>query len=642
MDNAQLKLDYAFTSDPNPIRVSASGFNSQVNLDVMIDNPGPAVTVEKLTIQIPMGTTSGNALSTSPNLPSPVVDPAMAALWNITTDGSLVTIQPQAGTAGEITEPIAFTLPNIAVNEAIGIVPITITEYGAAKLIDADSYRLEKLAADFPVAKFYANPNVLYDLDQTATLYWECSEQGQQNKYLYSLRSVDNNIDPGYPWQPDDCLNSGTCFSCSDGVSGQTPPPLTQTTTFALDVIKVDPAGGRDLYKSLPLTVRVEVPSIADNSYQKQSPSGSGRIAVLHWIARNASKCSLSLDNKVIAPSVPTDTYHRGYTAALTGDPGTHQLAITAYARAGTAQRSFPFLSFNTGPAVSVPVGAYPMAIAVTPDGTLALVVNMEGNSVSVINLAQGRVTQSIPASTRANNNPSNVATTPDGKLALVTNNSSQDVAVIDIATLTREPQTISIGTEAGGIAITPDSSLALVVGTDAYNVTIIDIQKRAVANVIGVGETPWNVAITPDGALGLVTNGLDGTVSVIDIPNRRVADLIGGFQEPTAIAITPDGLLALVTNLNSQTVAIVDIARRQILTSIGLGANPFGIAITPDGTLAFVTTFSNNVLLIDIAGRALLPGSFATGQRPNGIAVTPDGTLLLVTNASDNTVSII
>src|SRR5688572_10794176 len=125
LTNTQLKLDYAFTPDPNPVRVSPSGFNSQVNLDVMIDNPGPAVTVTKLTIQVPMGTASGNALSSSPNLPGPVVDAATAALWDITTDGSLVTIAPQAGTAGEITETIAFTLPNITVNEAIGIVPIT-------------------------------------------------------------------------------------------------------------------------------------------------------------------------------------------------------------------------------------------------------------------------------------------------------------------------------------------------------------------------------------------------------------------------------------------------------------------------------------------------------------------------------------
>src|SRR5688572_6228303 len=201
---ADLKLEYSFNANPYPIRISGGGDTNTIDLLVTISQPGPAVAVQSITIEIPVGENADNRLAVAP-LPPPAYD--TPGLWNINTSGSIVTIQPRSGSSAEMVTTIEFSLPGIVVNDVIGIVPITITEFTPAKLIDPYTYRLEKLASDFPISKFYASPIVLHDLDQTATIYWECSAEGKN--YSYRLHTVDVEADQGYGWMPKECLISG-------------------------------------------------------------------------------------------------------------------------------------------------------------------------------------------------------------------------------------------------------------------------------------------------------------------------------------------------------------------------------------------------------------------------------------------------
>jgi YVTN family beta-propeller protein len=82
----------------------------------------------------------------------------------------------------------------------------------------------------------------------------------------------------------------------------------------------------------------------------------------------------------------------------------------------------------------TVPVGSTPIAVAVTPDGKHAYVVN-QGSSpgVSVIDTASNTVVATISAGS----GPTGVAVTPDGKHAYVANTGSNNVLVINTATNT-------------------------------------------------------------------------------------------------------------------------------------------------------------------------------------------------------------
>jgi hypothetical protein len=300
MLDASLQLKYVFTPSPNPIRASVGGANAnKIDLTVMVSNPSPEpVQVETITIEIPMGEESARSLSANPDLPAPSYDTTLP--WTITSSADTVTLTPASG---RVVDYVIFTLEGIVVNDTPGVVPLTITET-APKVTDGKTYELVKREPDFPITNFYTTPQTLYDLEQTVTIYWECSEQGEQ--YAYSLHSDS--------WQPRNCLDGGDCYTCQDGQNGVQTPPLDQDTTFALYVIETDSSGGRTIYQTLYTPVQIKTPSVDNNSYLEQSTSGSGRLARLHWVAYNAAKCTILLEGEVLVDNAPTDTYLKGYT----------------------------------------------------------------------------------------------------------------------------------------------------------------------------------------------------------------------------------------------------------------------------------------------------------------------------------------
>jgi YVTN family beta-propeller protein len=627
MAGSLLNLRYVFTPAPNPIRASVGGANpNQIDLQVMVSNPGTnPVTLQTITIQIPVGEEGAHTLSNSPNLPNPVYDSNSG--WTASSSGSTVTLNlPAAG----LIDSFLFTLPGIQINDTAGVVPITITET-APKVIDSTTYELVKYEADFPVSNFYAQPATLYNLDESVTLFWNCSDQGEN--YVYSVHSDS--------WQPDDCLNGGTCYTCANGQQGIVTPELNTHTTFALDVIKTNPNGSRSIYKTLYTSVQVLVPSVSTSSYL-EALSFTGYIVRLHWLAYNAAYCTVAMDGNVIVSHAPTDTYQQGYQLILFGQEGSHQLVVTAHAESGPAQSTFLFPNVYTRQ-VSIPVGAGPQSVAFTPDSKLGLVTNLFDENVTVIDLATFH-TRGTPVPVGPISG--SIAVTPDGKLALVPSAGNGTVTVIDLATMQAEPNAIQVSSSLVAIAITPDGTLALVADFNNNLVAVIDIASRqSEAKKIGVGTSPTAIAITPDGKRALVVNQNSGDVSVIDIASRSAqSNTISAGNRPVAIAITPDGTLALIPNSDDGSVTVIDLATLQAEpNAIQVGGSPTAIAITPDGVFALVADDAGNgLLIIDVAGRSVIGQPIPAGKRPQDVAVAPDGSVTLTTNSGSNDVTVI
>jgi len=124
--------------------------------------------------------------------------------------------------------------------------------------------------------------------------------------------------------------------------------------------------------------------------------------------------------------------------------------AHTAASTSGPAPRAYVtnFLSnsvsiIDTGTnavVTTVAVGAHPVAVAVTPDGSRAYVANSSSGNVSVI------ATDSVVATVGVGSFPVAVAITPDGTHAYVANSDSNNVSVIDVATNT-VVATVAVGT---------------------------------------------------------------------------------------------------------------------------------------------------------------------------------------------------
>jgi YVTN family beta-propeller protein len=163
-----------------------------------------------------------------------------------------------------------------------------------------------------------------------------------------------------------------------------------------------------------------------------------------------------------------------------------------------------------------IAVGTGPKGVAVTPDGKTAFVNNggslvglsgvpaTVGDSVSTIDVkSRTKHPTDIPVAAF----PLGVAVTPDGKTAFV-NGGSGTVSTIDVKTRTKNAD-IPVGTGGAGVAVTPDGKTLFVTNGNVGNapdsfpssgtVSTIDVKTRKKNPAdITVGTFPFQVAFTP------------------------------------------------------------------------------------------------------------------------------------------------
>jgi hypothetical protein len=549
-----------------------------------------------------VGASGGGYLSAETDLPAPAYDTTIP--WTISAKGENVTIRPAAGQNGQLDGTIAFTLPQIPVDDTPtgGVVGLTILEAysSGGEVTDSTTYQLVKQPADFVIVDFRASPAVLDDIDQTVTLYWSVDTAGQS--LAYKLHSDD--------WQPD------TTFDANDGQTGVPTDTIDRTTTFTLDVLEAGTVAG-----SVPLTVPVEVPWVSENSYFTPSIGATGRIVALHWATRDAARCSVEVNGITVDASAAVDTYNRPYPLALPGPAGSYDLGVTAHAATGPARAAHQFGPTTvTGP-VTGGVLSSPQAAAITADGTLALVPNVFSANVSVVHLATG---QTEPQAIPSGSGPYGIGITADGALAVVLAVWDANITPIDVNARKAEPA-IPVGNYPQGMAVAPDGSVAIALPSSGM--TIVDLPAaKARPTVTTAGG--MRCVITPDSKLGLVLSG--GGIAVVELPSGDVEPQpipVGGDE----IAMSPDGTFALVTS--GQSVARVDIAARAPAGSpIPLPWYAGPVAISPDGGLAVVVlTYANAIGLVDLTRARPSPTTIPVGDTPRDVKIAKDGSSVVV-----------
>jgi DNA-binding beta-propeller fold protein YncE len=649
-----LALSYDVTPVPYPVRASVAGANpNSIDLQVLV-TPAPtqAVTVSKITIEIPTGHPDvGGDISGSASLPAPSYDSSIP--WTITSAGPLVTIEPTSGRPQSVTTTIVFTLSGIRVSETPGAVLVAVTEFPPApgqKVTDPQAASIVKQPADYPISSFSADPPVLYDLDQTVTFHWTCTRQGQGDNYGLRIVSVGAEgheagavvVATSPPLR--DCVSDGICYSCQDGAKKNGVPygPVNQTMTFALDVVRTDAPGHLSVVDTLPLTVQVLTPSVAPVS-RIGVVSATGRLVRLHWLAYNASSCSIVVGSQTVFQGLPVDTYDVGYLVVVDRPPGEYAIQVVAKAISGAAEASHTLGSVTVGPIETIPLGTGALSLAVTSDGTTAL-VNTFGK-ILFVDLATHQLTGPIWAAPQ--DRPLSqtwwLALSRDNRLAYLPGSEGR-VGVIDvpgrqwvgeIALLTGE-NVASAG------ALTPDGKLGILVtnvallGTNWLTVVDLAAGLQRMFALGGGTYDHFSLALTPDGTQVLLTVDVNGAVTLLDVPGLIAHPNPIPVQAPTSIAITPDGALALVTSGQGSSVTVIQIASWTAeSTTIPVVAEPTTIAISPDGKTAIVTTENDNghegVTFIDIPNRTAqsLSLSVLASSTPAAV-IAPDGTAVI------------
>jgi len=301
---------------------------------------------------------------------------------------------------------------------------------------------------------------------------------------------------------------------------------------------------------------------------------------------------------------------------------------------------------------ILLPIGSGPFAVELNQDATLALVVNRNSNSLSIINLDDNVIRSTIAVGSF----PTSVAVNPSTNRAVVTNFGSDNISVVDMGSDTvlatidvgeRGPSDPTFRFSPRDVAIDTANNIAIVANLNANSVSLIDLNSnsRILTVPIQVGTNPISVVYYPPKNVALVANYQDGTISVIDMQNKaRSRDVAVGLK-PLDIAMNLQTKQALVVNEDTNDVSVLDLDKisdltvSPVVTTVSVGNRPFGAVINPNTNVAAVLSNGNkSISLINLGDNTKFTTVISNvGDAPTHIALNPVNNTALVTSPTND-----
>ncbi len=233
---------------------------------------------------------------------------------------------------------------------------------------------------------------------------------------------------------------------------------------------------------------------------------------------------------------------------------------------------------------------------------------------------------------------PQAVAITPDGALAVVGAPSRWDEAAgkevldtfLQIVDLSAAPPKmighVELGGHPNGLSISPDGKRLLAACTDGkLRVLSIDGRDMKLLDTIKLSDGRLgSVDFTHDGSAALVGLRDHGGVAVMDVEDGRVTDSkqrVSTGVAPYSLDVSADGKWAIASNVgltglpdvpssstvgDADSVTLIDVSRRpfRAVRFLTVPATPEGAAISPDGRWIAVQAMDGSALTPDNPGR--------------------------------------
>lgn len=254
--------------------------------------------------------------------------------------------------------------------------------------------------------------------------------------------------------------------------------------------------------------------------------------------------------------------------------------------------------------------------VTCSPNQPDVLQVNHDNAVVNRIHTCPFQFVASIPVATR----PLQVAITPDGSTAIVTSFDSA-INFIDLGTNT-VTYTLATGSfHPNGIAISPDGAYAYVTSFVPSGATIfkVDLHTRQIVASIPTYQYPQNAVLTPDGEQLYVTAPYANVVVVIDTLTFTQAYAFS-LPAPRGIAFNSKGTkayIALAGNPDNATMGQVDEFDTNNFDisntyQVGLGPNDIHVLYTDQfvatsnyegNSISKIDTVTGNVQTVPVNG---------------------------------------
>jgi len=316
-------------------------------------------------------------------------------------------------------------------------------------------------------------------------------------------------------------------------------------------------------------------------------PAGKDSVLIVDLANPENPKivANLPLENSVVGPPVNVDIDPTG-SVALVSD----SVDVTKDGDAlkmGLDNKVY-VIDLKATPAklaATITAGKQPSGLSFSPDGKMALVANRGDASITVlsVNGTDVKVTDTIAMG----DSVAHVTFAPDGKHAYAVKFTTHKLSVLDIANgkVTYNKMDIAAGLWPYNVAVTPNGQLALTADNgnsgasdgSVDTVSVFDLTlnpPRAIDRVV-VGDGPEGFAISPKGnlAAAAILRGSNaakdaffrkknGSLAILRIDGKKVTKTqdieVGGL--PEAVVFTPDGKYLLTGNYLDQDFSILKV----------------------------------------------------------------------------------
>ncbi len=289
------------------------------------------------------------------------------------------------------------------------------------------------------------------------------------------------------------------------------------------------------------------------------------------------------------------------------------------------------------------PVGSFPAAIALAPEGDRAalLLCGWREQGVQIIDTKTGEVTQTLaqPAAFIG------LAFAPDGKTLYASGGNEDAIYVYrwenrqatpaGRIVLKEKPDPKKSGTSyPAGIAT--DGRFLFVAENLGDALAVVDLASGQVVKRIPTGRYPYGVAVDAHGNVYVsIWSGHDVEVFGPDLEKRGE---IEAGRHPAALLLNRDGSRLFAASPSTDSIAVIDTATLKVIKKLSdaapagpsEGSTPNALALSKDEKRLFVAEADANAVAVFDVARGKLLGRVPTEWYPTALAVSGDDVLVV------------
>ena len=285
------------------------------------------------------------------------------------------------------------------------------------------------------------------------------------------------------------------------------------------------------------------------------------------------------------------------------------------------------------------------LALATLPAATAAgglngtvLVANSGSNTVTVLS-STGKVLVTLPVGAK----PWKMAVSPNHKVAYVTESGSGTLALLNLTT-DKVAGRITVGKTPTFVLLNRPGSVAYVANAGSNTISVVKTASKHVVATIPTDVEPYALALSPDGKKLYVANchypnDTQSSVQVIQTSSNKVTATVTGFNCAEGIAVT--SRVAYVTNNNNgaKSIGMIDTATNTLTGNIPVNEGPQCLALNHARTTLYST--SNDGVFVINTHTNTVARTIATGP-VDCLALSPNGSTLYATSANRNLLLVI